>query len=307
MTGGAGFIGANLVRALAGQPWCDRLTLIDDLSSGSLDNLASFDAGPLLEGSILDSALLDRALAGADAVVHLAARPSVARSVAEPVVSHEVNASGTVAVLEAMRRADVGHILVSSSSSVYGANPMLPKREDMVAMPVSPYAASKLAAESYALAWAAVYGLDVLAFRFFNVFGPLQAADHAYAAVVPAFLSAALDKRPLPLHGDGSQSRDFTFVGTVVDILVDALCRRVCLDRPVNLAFGSRVTLLELIARLEVILGRDLDVEHLPRRPGDVAASSADGTQLLKLFPDVQPVSLATGLAETLEWFQSRS
>ncbi len=306
VTGGAGFIGANLVRALATQPWCDRVTVVDDLSSGLLDNLAPFDAGPILQGSILDDVVLDRALTGADAVVHLAARPSVARSVADPVASHQVNASGTVAVLEAMRRAGVGHVVVASSSSVYGANPVLPKREDLAPMPVSPYAASKLAAESYALAWGAVYGMDVLAFRFFNVFGPLQTSGHAYAAVVPAFVSAALGGRALPVHGDGRQSRDFTFVGTVVDVLTDALHRRVVLDRPVNLAFGSRVTLLDLIAELESILGRDLEVERLPNRPGDVADSRADDARLRQLFPDIEPVWLRAGLAQTIEWFQSR-
>ena len=150
-------------------------------------------------------------MAGAHAVVHLAARPSVRRSLADPMASHEVNATGTMMVLEAARRHGMPHVVVASSSSVYGANPSLPKREDMAPMPVSPYAASKLAAESYALSYARSFGLPVLAFRFFNVFGPLQPAGHAYAAVVPAFVSCALSGTPLPVHGDGTQTRDFTY------------------------------------------------------------------------------------------------
>ena len=161
--------------------------------------------------------------AGAQSVVHLAARPSVPRSIADPVASHAANATGTVAVLEGVRRHGIGHIVVASSSSVYGANPELPKHEGLTTLPVSPYAASKLATEAYALAWAASYGIGALAFRFFNVFGPLQAAGHAYAAVVPAFVEAALAGQPLPVHGDGEQSRDFTFVGSVASVLADAV------------------------------------------------------------------------------------
>ncbi len=159
--------------------------------------------------------------------------------------SHLVNATGTMEVLEAARRAGNVHVVVASSSSVYGANPTLPKTETATTLPLSPYAASKLATEAYALAYQHSFGLPTLAFRFFNVFGPLQPAGHAYAAVVPAFVSAALEDRPLPVHGDGKQSRDFTFVGTVVEVLADAVVRRVTCAEPVNLAFGSRTDLLE--------------------------------------------------------------
>ena len=170
---------------------------------------------------------------------------------------------------------------------------------------MSPYAASKLATESYALAWGASFGLDVLAVRFFNVFGPLQAAGHAYAAVVPAFVDAAMAGRPLPVHGDGTQSRDFTFVGSVCAVLGDAIERRVSDPEPVNLAFGSRVTLLELIAELEQIMGRPLPAEHQPTRPGDVPHSQADTARLRTLFPDVEPVPLVEGLRTTVDWFRS--
>jgi len=172
-----------------------------------------------------------------------------------------------------------------------------------VAMPVSPYAVSKLAAESYALAYGISFALPVLAFRFFNVFGPLQAADHAYAAVVPAFLDAAVGGRPLPVHGDGRQTRDFTYVGTVAAVLTDAVRRGVVHPRPVNLAFGTRVSLLELIAAIERQLGTSLERNHSDPRPGDVRDSQADQTCLRSLFPDLHPVPLDEGLRATVEWF----
>jgi UDP-glucose 4-epimerase len=219
--------------------------------------------------------------------------------------SHAANATGTAVVLEAARAASVPHVVVASSSSVYGANPVLPKSEDLRPMPVSPYAATKLATESYALAWQRSFGLGVLAFRFFNVFGPLQPAGHAYAAVIPAFVDAALAGRPVPVHGDGSQTRDFTYVGTVASVLCAAATGQVSHDGPVNLAFGSRVSLLEVIARLEVLLGHPLEREHAPVRPGDVPDSQADDTLLRSLFPDVEAVAFDAGLRATIDWFRT--
>jgi UDP-glucose 4-epimerase len=225
--------------------------------------------------------------------------------VADPVASHVANTDGTLSVLEASRRAGGPHLVVASSSSVYGANPILPKREDLVAMPRSPYAATKLAAESYSLAWQETYGIPVLAFRFFNVFGPLQPPGHAYAAVVPAFVSAALEGRPIPIHGDGRQSRDFTYVGTVVEVLATAVAERVSSPTPVNLAFGTRVDLLAVVALLEELLGRSLPVDHQELRAGDVRDSQADGTRLRALFPAVDPVGLTEGLRATIDWMAS--
>ncbi|HEX8770673.1 MAG TPA: NAD-dependent epimerase/dehydratase family protein [Acidimicrobiales bacterium] len=307
ITGGAGFIGANLSARLLSSGTAGRLVVLDDLSTGFRENLEGLDGAELLEGSILDTALLDRAFAGADAVVHLAARSSVPRSVAEPMAAHTVNATGTAEVLEAARRAGGPHLVVASSSSVYGANPILPKHEGLATQPVSPYAASKLATEAYSLAWASVYGLDVLAFRFFNVFGPLQPPRHSYAAVVPAFLSALTEGRPLPVHGDGRQTRDFTFVGSVCAVIEDALHRRVTSATAVNLAFGSRISLLEVIAELEAIMGHPLPVEHEPPRPGDVRDTQADTSRLRELFPDAEPVGLTEGLAATVDWFRARA
>ncbi len=308
ITGGAGFIGANLAQTLVDRG--SEVVVLDDLSTGSRENLGGV-AAQLVEGSILDPRALDRVLVDVDAVVHLAARPSVPRSITDPMASHLANATGTAEVLEAIRRAGEGRdrpaqIIVASSSSVYGANPTLPKHEGLAPRPVSPYAASKLATESYALAWGASFGLDALAVRFFNVFGPLQAAGHAYAAVVPAFVDAALAGRPLPVHGDGTQSRDFTYIGSVCAVLADAVERRVSDPEPVNLAFGTRVTLLEVIAELEQLLGHGIEVEHLPTRAGDVPHSQADTTRLRSLFPDIEPVPLVEGLRATVDWFRSQ-
>ncbi len=307
VTGGAGFIGANLCRALAADSMVDELVALDDLSTGHTRNLGSVAGVTLVEGSILDGGLLDQVFDRADAVVHLAARPSVPRSLADPMASHRTNATGTMEVLEAARRGGRPHLLIASSSSVYGANPVLPKREDLATMPVSPYAASKLAAEVAALAYGRSFGLPVLAFRFFNVFGPLQTADHAYAAVVPTFVACALRGDPLTVHGDGRQTRDFTYVGTVVDVLRDAIRRRMSDPGPVNLAFGTRVPLLELIDRLEKVLDRALPRRHIEPRAGDVRDSQADQGRLKELFPAIQPVPLEDGLRSTVAWFEANS
>jgi UDP-glucose 4-epimerase len=303
VTGGAGFIGANLSRRLREQG--DDVVVVDDLSTGDLENLRELDV-TLVEGTILDPEILDTAMRDATAVVHLAARPSVPRSITDPVASHLANATGTVEVLEAARRAGTLHVIVASSSSVYGANPTLPKREDLATMPLSPYAASKLATESYALAYQHSFGLPALAFRFFNVFGPLQAAGHAYAAVVPAFVSAALEGRPLTVHGDGKQSRDFTYVDTVTEVIADAITRGVTSPSPVNLAFGTRTDLLTLIAELETLLGTSVTVEHTETRAGDVKHSQADSTRLQELFPDVVPTALPDALRATIDWFRAQ-
>jgi UDP-glucose 4-epimerase len=302
VTGGAGFIGANLCRELT-RRGVGSVVVVDDLSTGMRTNLGSLPV-TLVEGTILDAVLLDHACIGASTIVHLAARPSVPRSLNNPVATHEANATGTLRVLEAARRCGAT-VIVASSSSVYGSNPTLPKHEDLVPMPVSPYAVSKLAAESYALAYSQSFGVPSLALRFFNVFGPLQAAGHAYAAVIPSFLDAAVAERPLVVHGDGRQTRDFTFVDTVTEILATAALEGVTADRPVNLAFGTRTSLLEVVAHLEHLLDHPLDVRHVEPRPGDVRDSQADDTRLRELFPNARPVELRDGLAATLAWFRA--
>jgi UDP-glucose 4-epimerase len=304
VTGGAGFIGANLGRHLSSLDEVTEVVAFDNLSTGYASNLDGLDVR-LVEASILDVDALDAEVDGAAAVVHLAARASVPRSIADPVASHDANATGTLNVLEAARRHGGVHVVVASSSSVYGANPELPKREELASRPMSPYAASKLATESYTLAWQHSYDMPTLAFRFFNVFGPLQAAGHAYAAVIPAFVDAALRGEPLQVHGDGTQSRDFTYVDTVCGVLADAVRRRVSSPEPVNLAFGTRTTLLEVIELIEALLGHAVKVEHTASRVGDVPHSQAANERLLELFPDVTPVDLRTGLSATIDWFRT--
>jgi UDP-glucose 4-epimerase len=187
---------------------------------------------------------------------------------------------------------------------VYGNTEVLPKHEDLPTRPLSPYGVSKLASEAYALAHQASFDLPTLAFRFFNVYGPLQAAGHAYAAVVPAFLDAALRGEPVTIHGDGLQTRDFTFVGTVSRVLADAVERRVSSPGPVNLAFGTRSSLLDLIAVMERVLGRPVERAHVEPRGGDVRDSQAATERLSALFPDVTAVPLEEGLRQTVAWFQ---
>ncbi len=249
---------------------------------------------------------MDRVFDGADAVVHLAARPSVPRSLADPMASHLTNATGTMEVLEAARRGGRPHVVVASSSSVYGANPALPKREDMATMPVSPYAASKLAAESATLAYGHSFDLPVLAFRFFNVFGPLQDARPCLRRGGPHLrgLRAARGSAPGPrrrapdprLHLRGERGRRCWPRPSPA---------RSPIPWPVNLAFGTRVSLLELIDVLGKVLGRDLERHHTEPRSGDVRDSQADQTRVRAMFPDVEPVGLEEGLRATVEWFRA--
>ena len=302
VTGGAGFIGSNLVRRLLNDG--DEVVVIDDLSTGFADNLAGLDID-FHEASILDDAALRTAAAGADAVVHLAALGSVPRSVANPVASHAANATGTLMVCEVARQ--VGAYLVgASSSSVYGSVPDLPRVESLPTRPMSPYAASKLATEAYVLAYGHSYGLPTLPLRFFNVYGPRQAAGHVYAAVIPTFIDAALRGQPLPLNGDGLQTRDFTFVDTVTAVIAHAVHRRVTSDVPVNLAIGANVSLRDLIAELETLLGRPLAIDENPPRVGDVRASQSNPHLLWELFPDTPVTEFGDGLARTLSWFQEQ-
>lgn len=302
ITGGAGFIGANLTRELRAHG--HSVTIIDDLSTGFRSNLDGLDA-ELVIGSILDLDLLTELTVDADAVVHLAARSSVPRSLDNPLATHHANATGTLNVLEASRAVGGRYVAMSSSSSVYGANPELPKRESATTRPMSPYAASKLAAESYAIAYGTSFGIPTLAFRFFNVFGPLQAAGHVYAAVIPAFVDAALRGTTITVHGDGTQSRDFTHVRTVCNTLRAAVENQVTSPDPVNLAFGSRISLNEVLAFVANEIEAPVVIENTANRVGDVPHSQADGSLLHALFPQIEPVAFEQGLLETIEWMRT--
>lgn len=302
VTGGAGFIGSNLVRRLIDNG--DDVVVIDDLSTGFAHNLAGLEVD-FREASILDQAALQSAADGVEAVIHLAALGSVPRSVKNPIASHAANATGTLMVCEAAREQGA-YLVGASSSSVYGSVPDLPRVESLPTRPMSPYAASKLATEAYLLAYGHSYDLATLPLRFFNVYGPRQAAGHVYAAVIPAFIDAALRGQPLPLNGDGLQTRDFTFVDTVTWVLADAAHRRVRSPIPVNLAIGANVSLRDLIAALEELLGEALPIEQRPPRVGDVRASQSDPQLLRELFPHTPVTPFGDGLAQTLEWFQQQ-
>jgi len=302
ITGGAGFIGSNLAKlALAHHV---EVTILDDLSTGYRENIQDLDV-TFIEGSILDVDAVRKSLVGVDSVIHLAALGSVPRSILDPMASHAANATGTLTVLDEARQAGVKHFVVSSSSSVYGMNPALPKSEREWVRPMSPYAVSKLATEQYVLAYQQSFGMETLAFRFFNVYGPGQKAGHVYAAVIPVFIDALLDGRPLTINGDGTHSRDFTYVGTVCRVLLDTAKRRVTNPEPVNLAFGTNTTLSDLVRTLAQVTGRVPEVVHRDPRPGDVKNSQADNTVLRSLFPGVQPVPLHQGIAETVAWFEA--
>ena len=303
VTGGAGFIGSTAVdRLLADIPGC-RVRVLDDLSTGRRANLDGADA-ELIVGSVTDPDAVAAAMDGVDAVLHLAAIGSVPLSIDDPVRCHEVNVTGTVNVLQAAR-ARGAQVVFASSSAVYGTNPATPMSEDEWTAPLSPYAASKLAAEAYVLAYGHSYGLPTLAFRFFNVYGPRQSADHPYAAVIPKFTDAGLRGRPLPVHGDGLQTRDFVHVDTVAGILCRAVIERTSHPAPVNLAGGTSISLLDLVAELGAVLPEPPRVRHEPARAGDVRHSRADVSRLRELFPDAAQVPLADGLAGTAAWFRS--
>jgi UDP-glucose 4-epimerase len=307
VTGGAGFIGANLCAHLGQLDEISEVVAFDDLSTGFRENLVGAPAKVrFVEGSVLDSDAVRAAAEDADAIVHLAARPSVPRSLENPILSHHVNVDGTLNILEYARHADkTPHIVFASSSSVYGANLELPKHEGMATLPRSPYAASKLAGEAYVLAYRDSFGVPALPFRFFNVYGPLQAPGHAYAAVVPAFFYAALHGEPVSIHGDGSQTRDFTHVDTVACVIAEAILGKVTSGSGVNLAFGTRYSLLDVLSIMEELLGHPIERVHGPSRAGDVHDSQAACTLLMSLFPQVSPLLLRAGLTSTLEWMRT--
>lgn len=303
ITGGAGFIGSNLAHHIRSVHADSDIIVIDDLSTGNRANLDGTDA-TFVEASILDASALDDAMSGVDSVVHLAALGSVPRSVEAPMPTHHANATGTLAVLESARRSNVSHVMAASSSSVYGSNTKLPKNEQDWTRPLSPYGVSKLAAEAYVLAFGTSYGMETLAFRFFNVYGPRQSANHVYAAVIPRFVEAALLGNPLTVHGDGQQSRDFTFVRTVTQTLLSAIETRHQSAAPINLAYGTNTSLLQLISQMEDEFGRSLARDHIASRVGDVRDSQADGISIREAFPQLEPVNFADGLRETINWYQ---
>ena len=299
VTGGAGFIGSNLVERLLSKG--HEVTVVDDLSTGLKSNL-DLNKITFHELSLTNRDGLAKALNGVDAIVHLGARGSVPRSLKNPIATHDVNATGTLNVLEAART-NGAQVIFSSSSSVYGRNGQLPKDESMWLSPLTPYAASKLAAEGYVQAYGAAYEVPVTLLRFFNVFGPKQRPDHEYAAVLPKWIWKAMNNEPIDVYGDGSQTRDFTYVRTVLDVIEDAINRGVRTEGAVNLAYGNRISLLTTIDLLKDHFP-DLKVNFIDIRPGDVKESQNDPVLLKKLFPDVTPTEFPVALNETVNWLK---
>ncbi len=301
VTGGAGFIGSHLVDALVARG--DEVVVIDDLSTGQAVNVDA--AADLREVSINDAGALGAAVAGCDLVFHLAARGSVARSIAEPLATDHTNVAGTLGVLCAARDAGVRRVVLSSSSSVYGGAKVRPTTEDQPLVPRSPYAVTKLAGEHYARVFADLHGMETMNLRYFNVFGPRQRADSQYAAVVPRFLDALRHGRPVEVHGDGRQSRDFTFVANAVlaNLCAAAAPSPACGGRSYNVARGEVHTVLDLLGALGAILDVDPDVRHIDARPGDIRHSQASIDAARAELGYRPEGSFAEGLATTVAWW----
>jgi UDP-glucose 4-epimerase len=303
VTGGAGFIGSNLVRSLlaAGRD----VRVLDDLSTGYLSNLRGIEGDlDLVVGDVRDGDVVRKAVRGVDVVCHLAALPSVARSVADPFVTDEVNVRGTLNVLVSAKEEGVRRVVYASSSSVYGDTPTLPKHEDMAPSPRSPYATSKLAGEHYCRAFSGVYGLETISLRLFNVFGPRQDPDSDYAAVIPRFLARMAAGEPPVIYGDGRQTRDFTYADNAVRaFILAASAGPEAAGEVANIGCGSRISVLDLVQGLNEALGSRLEPVFAEPRPGDVRDSLASIEKAARLIAYRPEVEVHEGLRRTASWF----
>jgi nucleoside-diphosphate-sugar epimerase len=303
VTGGAGFIGSHIVEALSALG--ARILVLDNLVGGDRTNIDRFKP-EFVSGSILDEKLLDKCARDCRYIFHLAALGSVPHSVEKPVEYHDVDATGTLRVLEAARRARVQRVIYSASSSAYGDSQELPKRETMAPNPRSPYASAKLAGEAYMSAYAGCYDIDTVSLRYFNIFGPRQNPNSAYAAVIAAFAKAIMAGKAPTIFGDGEQSRDFTFVHNAVHAnLLAARCEKPLGGDVVNVACGIRVSVNELAPMMCDMFGRaDLKPIHAPERAGDVKHSQADLTKARQSLGYEPIVDFRTGLAATVDWYR---
>jgi nucleoside-diphosphate-sugar epimerase len=303
VTGGAGFIGSNLVRALLARG--EEARVLDNFATGKRENLKPFEGRiSLLEGSVDDPDLVERAMEGVDYVLHQAALPSVQRSVESPLASHAANMTGTLVLLDAARKAGVRRFVYASSSSVYGDSPRLPKEETHPTDPLSPYAVGKLSGELYCRVFHRLHGLETISLRYFNVFGPGQSPDSLYAAVIPRFITALKAGEPPVIFGDGRQSRDFTYIDNVVQAnLLACEAGKESSGEAFNIALGSRVTLLELLEQMASLRGKGVAPRFEPARKGDVRDSLADIRKARRLLGYRPGVSLEEGLRNTLRAF----
>jgi UDP-N-acetylglucosamine/UDP-N-acetylgalactosamine 4-epimerase len=304
VTGGAGFIGSHLVRRLLAEGCSVRV--LDNFSSGHRSNLAGLEGEiELIEGDVQSYERVHAATRGCDVVFHQAALPSVPRSIQDPLTSTAVNSTGTLNVLLAARDEGVRRVIYASSSSVYGDNPELPKTETMTPLPMSPYAVAKLAGEGYCRAFGRVYGLDTVALRYFNVFGPGQDPNSQYAAAVPNFITAFLDGRAPTVHGDGEQTRDFCFIDNVIDAnLLAAAAGPEAVGEAFNIACGERTSLNEMLAALREQTGRQIEATHVDPRPGDVRHSLADISKAEEMLGYKPEVKVLDGLARAYSFYE---
>ena len=302
VTGGGGFIGSHLVERLLRDG--HEVRVLDNFATGKRENLRGLGGDiELVEGDVQSYERVHTAVRDCEVVLHQAALPSVPRSVQDPLTSNAVNVTGTLNVLLSARDSGVRRVVFASSSSIYGANPALPKREDMAALPMSPYAVAKLAGESYCRSFHQVFGLETVALRYFNVFGPRQDPLSQYAAVIPNFITAMLEGRRPVVHGDGEQSRDFTYIDNVVEANVLAMDREGAAGKMFNVAAGERLTLNTVLEELGQLTGTAADAEHLPARPGDVRHSHADIGAAERELGYRPAITAREGLERTFAWF----
>jgi UDP-glucose 4-epimerase len=305
VTGGAGFIGSHLTEALLRKGYSVRV--LDDFSTGKRENLIFDKAYPsleIIEGDIRDFSTCQKAMKGMEYVFHQAALPSVQRSVEDPETSNAINVGGTLNILLAAKEVGVKRVIYASSSSVYGDTPTLPKHEEMPSNPLSPYALQKYVGEQYCRLFYQLYSLETIALRYFNIFGPKQDPNSLYSAVIPKFIDALLQGRPPIIFGDGEQSRDFTYIENVVQANLLAMSAKDLHGEAINIAYGKRISLNQLLNLLKEILGSKLSPIHEEPRQGDVRHSLADirkGKEIINYEPTV---GIEIGLKKTVEFFQ---
>jgi UDP-N-acetylglucosamine/UDP-N-acetyl-alpha-D-glucosaminouronate 4-epimerase len=306
VTGGAGFIGSHIVRRLASMG--ERVRVLDNFAAGKLETLkALFDKIELIRGDILDQALVEKAMKGVEVVLHQGALRSVPFSVENPALVNRVNVEGTINILIAARDAKVKRVVFASSSSVYGNTKVFPNSESVPPSPVSPYAASKLAGEHYCRVFTGIYGLETISLRYFNVFGPRQDPNFQYAAVIPRFIRSALEKEALEIHGDGLQSRDFTYIDNVVEAnLLAARCQD-GIGEVINVAQGKSYSLLDLVDALQKVFERKLETFHTTARPGDVRQTLADISRAERLLGYTPTITFEEGIARTVGYFMKKT
>ncbi len=304
VTGGAGFIGSNLVEELLNRG--HEVRVIDNFATGRRENLKPFmDRIDLVEGDLRSYHIVREAVDGVDFILHEGALPSVPRSIKDPITSNEVNVTGTLNILDAAVDSGVKRVVMASSSSIYGDSERLPKQEDMVPNPLSPYAVSKLAGEKYFQVFARLYKLHTVALRYFNVFGPRQDPSSQYSAVIPKFIRAILEDKAPVIYGDGKQSRDFTYISNVVEANIMATEVDFAPGMVFNCACHERTDLNELVQKINLVLGKDIKPEYADPRPGDVKHSFADIERIRKYMGYEPKVSFDDGLKKTIEWYQN--